>query len=250
MVVVSFTALHYGLPFLREALLSVAPAVDRFVVAYSPVFSHGHAGNGLRCPDTEGDLYAAAMDVVCATGKPVQWYTEDWRHEGEQRDSVYRRAPDADVVVVVDADEVYADGSALRVAELAAAGQARQYHVSFLHHWQSFRWVCLDGAWPVRAINTRKADGEMYINGAQIHHFGYALPTRYMEYKWSGHGHKAEMSKERWADWFARYCAWTPDTQDDDCHPVSRDYWTPEPYSGPLPSVLRGHPYETMEVIR
>lgn len=247
--VVAYTALLYGRDYLASAIRSVIDAVDEYHILYTPIGSHGHRSD-IPCPESRDELYEIARQ---AAGSKFRWHEATWAHEGQQRDSIHQYAPDADVILVVDADEVWSVG-AVRYAQFAAAfGQYRRYRVSMWHYWRSFRRVVMhDPAFPVRVICPKKPDSETqldchYWDGCRIHHFGYAQRPEIVEYKQHVHGHRGEWRRD--VDWFReRFMA----NAQHDCHPVGSEYWQPEPvdpFALGLPEWMREHPYAGLEVI-
>lgn len=245
-MIVGFSALHYGRPFLKESLLSVAYAVDQWVFAYSPTGSHGYRTQD-RCPDTEDELREIADKALAQYGVPYIWHKGEWPYEGAQRDMVFNLAPNADLVLVVDSDEIWQTGAALSAVRVGLEMKARSGRVKFAHFWRSFSWVCRDAAMPVRVINPRFANGEAYLELPEIYHMGYAQPPSLIAYKIKTHGHRGEWR----AEWFAQtFMPWTPGNGSTDLHPTNRDFWTAQPFDkARLPDLLHEHPYYGMEVI-
>ena len=243
MKVAAFTALHYGKDYLEYAIRSVAPDVDEWLFAYSPVGSHGHRSN-ITCPETEAQLKAAALRGL--NGLPYQWWSGNWPHEGAQRDSVYQHT-DADLIIVVDADEVWAAGAVEQAIAYGMEQETRNGRVPFIHFWRSFNHVCKDGAWPVRILKPSAPVGESYAGIPPVLHFGYAIKPHMMIYKWCIHGHKGEL-RPNWLD--QKFIHWQPGNGISDLHPTNVDYWNTEPYAKEqLPDVLDDHPYRDMRVI-
>lgn len=239
MKIISFTALHYGMDYLRDALLSVLDVVDEAWVLYSPIGSHGHRTD-TPCPEHMADLYRLACETA---GDKLRWYAGTWDYEGSQRDAIYQLAPDADIVLTLDADEVWPEGlAAAAIAELQGSG-ARYGRMALIHFWRSFgRAVLDDAAAPVRIVN-KHGEGETTLEGKLLH-FGYAQNSAVVRYKIETHGHKGEWRAEWWAE------RWVPNAQRD-VHPTGIDYWNPEAYD-PTPLLtpsLHTHPYRTLEVI-
>src|SRR5690242_9195453 len=105
MRIVGLTVLHYGVDYLAYALRSVAGVVDAHYILYTPQGSHGHRTMA-RCPDTRHALYREAVRFT----PNIRWIDGNWRAEGEQRDAIFALEPNADLIVVVDADEIYPKG--------------------------------------------------------------------------------------------------------------------------------------------
>lgn len=241
--VVGLTVLHYGKPYLDAAIRSVIDSVDRHYVIYSPVGSHGHHSEAI-CPDSRDDLYAIAER---AAGSKLVWHEGIYPHEGAQRDSIFALAPDADVVVVADYDEIYPDGLVDDLIEQTSTWRRRNIRVPMVHFWRSFRRAVLhDPAYPVRLIYPHVQDGEETAHTRPIAHMGYAIPVELMRYKWQIHGHKNELRRD--VDYFTDiYEA----NRQHDTHPVGSDAWNPEevnPWDW-LPEWMKQHPYANLEVI-
>lgn len=243
MKVVGYMALHYGLEYMAYAIRSVIDQVDEFWILYTPFGSHGHT-SGVRCPESMNDL--AQVAYKAGNGK-IRWCNGRWKHEGEQRDYIHHLAPDADLILVVDADEVWADGAAEYAIHLAMTNESRRYRIPMIHFWRSFkRAVLFDPAYPIRVINQNNADGEATLHVSPICHFGYAQSPALVAYKWQIHGHKNELRKD--CDWFAdKFMA----NAQDDCHPVGSEYWYPELVNPAvyLPDFMREHPNWGKDVI-
>lgn len=246
MKVVSYTALHYGREYLAYAIRSVIDHVDEHHVLYSAIGSHGHKTD-VPCPETRDELYAIAQQ---AAGDKLRWHDGTWAHEGFQRDSIFEYAPDADVILVVDADEVWNESlieAALSHAPEFRPAPYRALRLPMIHYWRSFyRAVLHDPAYPVRVIYPQVDPGQSIADvGAgsthdYINHFGYAQTPAIVQYKLLTHGHRNELRTD--IDWFKeRYLA----NAQQDCHPVGSEYWNPEEVD-PLdymPAFMREHPF-------
>lgn len=247
--VVGYCALHYGLPYLEWSIRSVIDYVDEFIVLYSPHGSHNGNRGTLPPIDSERDLQVAARR---GAGDKLTWVRGEWSHEGQQRDSIHQYAPDADLIIVVDSDEIYAKEILEHALfHLDHDGLAcRTIRVPIVHFWRSFyRAVLHDPAYPTRLIYPKASPGEMTwpAGFSYISHFGYALPPEYIAYKWGGiHGHQAELRKD--IDWFTDvYLA----NRQTDMHPVGSQYWNaervdPNEY---LPRYMMDHPFYFKDLI-
>lgn len=248
MKVISFTCLHYGTDYLGWALRSVIDHVNEAHVIYSPVGSHGHHTDR-KCPDTRDELYAIAWG---AARDKLRWTEGTFRHEGEHRSHIHTVAPDADVILVVDADEIWADGLAAEIIDSlerkAGWGEVlRTIRVPIIHYWRSFyRAILHDPAYPVRVIQPRnKESNEGYWHTEKrINHMGYAQSPAIVEYKQHTHGHKGEWD---WS-WFDNVFMTNRQT---DTHPVGSEWWQPETVNpwDYLPEWMKLHPYANMQVI-
>lgn len=253
MKVISYTALLYGSDYLYHAIRSVIDHVDEHVVLYSPVGSHG-TRTALPCPDNRQQLYDLA---ALAAGDKLRWVDGEWSDEGKQRESIHLVAPDADVILVVDADEIWPARTAALARE-APIGLGitprRTVRLPIIHYWRSFyRAVLHDPAYPTRIIYPKIEPGELTVGFANepgfsnaINHMGYAQRPDIIYYKQYVHGHRGEW---RWQDdWFHTIFMTNRQT---DCHPVGSEYWNPEPVNpwDYMPAFMREHPYANLDVI-
>lgn len=242
--VIAYTALHYGIDFLPWAIRSVVKSVDEYHVLYSPTGSHS-VRIPEPCPETRDQLFKIAH---AEAGDKLRWHDGDWRFEGQQRDSIYQYAPDADMILVVDADEVYAPALAVYLVQLAPYLKQRYSRVPFWHYWRSLKRVVKhDPAFPVRVILPRLQAGEDTIqippylpDSFRVHHFGYAQKSEIVRYKMKIHGHIAELRPCWFEDVFMT-------NRQTDCHPVGSEWWNPEACD--VPHFMADHPFASLEVI-
>lgn len=243
MKVVSLTCLLYGKDFLDAALRSVVDSVDETYILYSAVGSHGHMTDA-QCPETRDELYVIARQ---AAGDKLVWIDGRWGWEGQQRDSIFQYAPDADVILVVDSDEVYADGLAQDAIAFAQSADVRNIRLPFTHLWRSFhRGFAHDPAYPTRVICPKIAGDETTMpTNKRIWHYGYAQRSEIVGFKLNTHGHRGEFRRD--VDWFNDVFL---TNRQYDCHVVGSDYWDCEDIDLTLlPSVLENHPYRHLQVI-
>lgn len=257
MKVVGFTALHYGKDYLAYAIRSIIDHIDEYHVAYTAIGSHGHRTQ-IPCPETRDELYAIAS---AAAGNKLHWHEGEWPYEGAQRDSIHEYAPDADAIIVCDADEIWPDGMVQKaISRTIQYPTIKQFRAEMCHFWRSFyRCILHDPSYPIRVINPRGTDDKVfyidahrkdYIEGVDhrlmIAHLGYAQRPEIVQYKQLTHGHRNEWRKD--VDWFAdKYLA----NAQTDTHPVGSEYWNPERVD-PLdymPRWMQEHPYYHMQVI-
>lgn len=256
MKTIAYTALHYGTDYLDAAIRSVIDAVDEYHVLFTPVGSHGHRTD-VPSPETREELYEIARQ---ASGNKFHWHENTWDYEGQQRDSIMQYAPDAEVILVLDADEVWSTQLAHHLiadyeSMLRLNGHPwgiKRLRIPIIHYWRSFyRCVLHDPAFPERMIFP-KAEGD-HVGTASIprerpiHHFGYAQRPEIVEYKLLTHGHRGEFRRD--VNWFHdKFMA----NAQQDCHPVGSTYWNPEtvdPFALGLPEWMRQHKYAEMSVI-
>lgn len=245
MKVIACCVLHYGSDYLTSAIRSVIDDVDQFWVLYTGRGSFGHQA-AIPCPDTKERLFEIATE---AAGDKLAWHSGDYANEGQHRDMIYKLCPDADIICIVDADEVWTKGLVGDVVKhFEAHPEAMSLRLPTTHYWRSFhKAIVNDGLHAEHALN-RRAGGlikDTLISDNRIHHFGYAQNLQVTHYKQFTHGHKAEW---RW-DWYhTRFAA----NAQIDCHPVIHDFWNPEPvdpYALGLPEWMKEHPYANLEVI-
>lgn len=249
MKVIGYTALHYGRDYLAYAIRSVIDHLDEYHVLYTPVGSHGHHTH-IPCPETRDELYALAQQ---AAGDKLRWHDGRWAHEGQQRDSIHQIAPDADVVIVLDADEIWPEiliASAVAIPQ-HIGGYPKRVRMPMTHYWRSMhRAVLHDPALPVRVIYPQVANNDERAHAAPLNislsHMGYAQRPEIVQYKQLTHGHRNEWRRD--VDWFRDVFMANRQT---DCHPVGSEYWNPEAVD-PLdymPEWMSEHPYYGLEVI-
>lgn len=253
MKTIAYTALAYGSPYLAWAIRSIIDHVDEYYVLYSADGSHSHKST-MPLPDCENrdNLHKLA---TLAAGAKLRWVDGDWTQEGQQRDSIHAIAPDADVVLVLDYDEIWPEAVVKKVKLFAESVTYTEPHrfirLPIVHFWRSFRrCVTGDPAFPVRVIFPGIVSGEstwnaIYARGS-IAHLGYAIPDYLMAYKRGIHGHKAEFRTD--IDWHTE--RWQANAQAD-CHPVGSEFWNPETVNPMdyMPEFMRYHPYFSKDVI-
>lgn len=249
--IIAYTALLYGASYLGYAIRSIIDHVDEYYVLYAAAGgSHGTRVN-IPCPESREQLYAIASR---AAGEKLRWIDGTWTQEGQQRDSILDICPDADVILALDADEIWPphtyDGLFWRYLEgVAEIGTYHAFRWPMIHMWRSFyRGVLHDPAFPARVILPKvKGNDVITLNyNPPIVHFGYAQPSSIVQYKMKIHGHRAELRTD--IDWFIeRFMA----NAQHDCHPVGSEFWNPEPVNpwDYLPEFMQDHPFAQLEVI-
>ena len=247
-------ALHYGKEYLAWSIRSTQDAVDEVLVLYAAAPSFGHGGE-VPCPETEEELLQEANRFAT---KPVRWHPGRWRSELEHRFAALAEArkAGADLVLVVDADELWAPGVAqTTLRSVYDANRAGRWMASFRNFWRSFDWEVRDGFLPVRIVDLRHpltfdANLRHDEQPEPVLHFGYAQSEQMVRYKWSCHGHQSELRP----DWLEKkFLNWTPESTD--LHPVARDLWKKAyPVSphvqGLVGHLLADHPYYRQSLIR
>lgn len=248
MKIVCYTALLYGTDYLHHAIRSIINDVDEYIVLYTPVGSHGHQSD-MSCPDSREALYEIEVN---AAGDKLRWFDGVWAHEGQQRDNIFSIAPDADVIVVLDADEVWAPGLLKDAIRDTKDLGVRDIRVPFIHYWRSLKWAILhDPAFPVRLIYPQIKTGAETFSPSRfislryrtINHFGYAQRSEIVRYKLTTHGHKNEFRRD--CDWF--HDIFMNPTRTTDLHPVGSDQWNTEPIE--TPDFMLDHPFAGLDRI-
>lgn len=245
--IVAYTPLHYGRDYLGAAIRSVIDAVDEYHVIYTDVGSHGHRTD-IPCPESRDELYLIA---AAAAGKKLHWHEGEWLWEGQQREMIFEYAPDADVILALDADEIWSEGLAAALIDETKTWHRRSIRVPMVHFWRSlYRAVLHDPAYPARLIYPQVRENSeataLPVHCGPIAHMGYAQRSEIVQYKLLTHGHRGE---------FRRDCDWFNDVfmanRQFDCHPVGSEYWNPDRVNplDYLPSWMQEHPYFGMGVI-
>ena len=248
MKIIAYCSLHYGREYLAYAIRSVIDVVDEFWILYTPTPSHGK-NNGATCPDPREFLYSLALE---AAGAKLRWHDGQYHHEGEHRDMIYHLVPDADLILVVDADEVWNTGlPAHALATAMADDTVRNWRVPMIHLWRAFDKAILhDSAYPTRVIRPGVPEGDGDVPRRHEHdviaHFGYAQSERIIAYKMAIHGHRDEFRAD--VDWYSEiFIA----NRQQDTHPCGQNTWNTEIIE-PLdwmPDWMREHPYYGVKVI-
>lgn len=250
---IAYYALHYGKEYLGWSIRSIQDAVDAVHILYTDKPSFGHTTNE-PCPESKAELIMeSARFYKDKELPPVIWHHGNWDGEGAHRDAICQIARDhsAEMILVVDADEIWARGEAKKVLDdVWNRNEARDGLASMIHFWRSFSWVCRDECRPVRTIDLRHEKGTMYLSQQKpVYHMGYAQREAIMRYKWKIHGHQNELRKG-WLE--EKFLGWKPGVTD--VHPTCElDFWTPEATDpetmAELQRVLGDHPYWGTEII-
>lgn len=248
MEIVASVCLHYGADFLNHAIRSIIDDVDEVIVLYSPTGSHGHQTH-IPCPDTKDELYDIAY---AAAGDKLRWFDGQWQYEGQQRDSIFDIVPDADVIVVIDSDEVYPPGLLNAAIEGTKDSGVRDVRLPFVHFYRSMKQAILhDPAYPVRLIypknktgaETFTPDQSLPILARSVLHYGYSQRSEIVRYKLLTHGHANEFRRD--CDWFNDIFMNTNRTTD--LHPVGSNEWNIETVD--VPEFMQDHPYAKLSLI-
>lgn len=246
MKVVGYVCLHYGKDYLEYSLRSVYDHLEHIFILYTPRPSHGHTTR-LTCPDNEAEL----MDI-CAkvdVDNKISWRVGNWHQENEQRNYAMdlAKAAKADILVLVDFDEIWKDQDLKDLIKETYEKKANKCLVWMKHLWRSFDWICEDDMRQERIYYLGKDKGDLIYASQtepQVYHFGYARKPIDIEYKISIHGHKAEMINNWYNNKFLRY------PFEGDSHPTKGANWIPTPFDKTtLPELMRDHPYYNLPII-
>lgn len=252
MKTIGYTALRYGKDYLGYAIRSIIDNINEYHVLYATRPSHGHPSD-VVCPDSEDELHEIAWQ---AAGSKLKWHRGEWVYEGQQRDSILQYAPDADVIISVDSDEIYQPKLIENIMryghEIQRLEPFRYLRVPFIHYWRSFHKCILhDPAYPARVTFPRidPKHGEFSWSAERfgvVNHMGYATTPEIVAYKWQIHGHKNELRRD--VNWFQDVFMANRQT---DCHPVGSEYWNAEPVNplDTMPYWMEQHPFFEMDVI-
>ncbi len=216
-------ALHYGLEYLPWSIRSIQDAVDEIYVFYADRPSYGFS-QGAKCPESEGELQEAAHRFL---HKKLYWHKGTWTGEGAHRNSFIEKAKEihADMILVVDSDELWAPGAAEKALKSAwDQNKAGRWLCNFQNFWRSFDWEIRDSFKPIRIVDMRfSLEQDAYLDNEPVFHYGYAQSLEIMKYKWTCHGHQAELRK----NWFSeKFMVWSPETNTPgDLHPTVNNLW-------------------------
>lgn len=234
--------LHYGASYLREALLSVEPFVDKIIILYTEKPSYGF-GTEVPCPESEEELKEIALQVP-----KVEWHKISPGNEGEHRGYIFKLAEGYDGILAVDADEIF-DPIDLPIAiKLAQESDKRYFGFGgYINFWKSFNYACYDGFTPIRYTNINNKEGQEVVP-CKVYHFSTAQSLEIMKYKLLIHGHRNEFRD----NWFEDiYMKWVPGMEiEEGLHLVAKNLWLATPYDkNLLPEILHLHSNYNKDII-
>ena len=247
-MIVANIAMHYGSDYVAYAIKPIYDHVDKIVVAYAEKPSHGHSSN-LVNPDTRSLCY----DAVYQSGDPknkIRWIDGVWRQECDQRNIIFDLYPNADMICLVDADEIWHSHEFAATLEWCLRSPVKACKQSLRTPWRSFNWICDDQMIPDRWFKPKLSEYTTVNVPQEIgvyYHMGYARELKHIKYKLSCHGHTDEIFK----GWFEnKYSSWSPTNNIPDLHPTCSGFWYASPFDKYLlPVVLRDHPYWNKSLI-
>jgi len=212
MKVLAYYPIHYGAEYLNASIKSIDTLVDKIVILYTPSPSYGYQTD-IPCPESEEELRAIAE----SSSSKIEWMNIGGStNEGRHRGIAFNQAEGFDIMLPVDADEIWETSSLERCIKETYDGSSWRRNISgFVNFWKSFNWACYDSFQPARAFNLNRNNLiEESIQGT-IYHFGYAQSEKIMNYKFEIHGHKSEI-KPGWLQ--NTYYGWEPGKLD--LHPT------------------------------
>jgi len=250
-MIVANYILHYGMDYLGWSVKSIYDHVDKIFVVYTDQPSHGQ-GTNLKNLDSREDVMKSLYLFGDPKGK-IQVVDGRFPNEGEHRNVVGKHFGTADLILVVDADEVWHENTIGKVISYCQNTPGIHcFKMPFIHFWRSFRYYLSDPSMPDRLIAPKQPPGTYRCVPKEfgpVFHFGYAREEKFIKYKIDIHGHKNEWRPE----WFEqRFRAWPANRAMSDLHPTCHhSFWgVAQPFDvNNLPSVLRSHPYYTRDII-
>lgn len=242
MKVLAYYPLHYGAEYLNASIKAIENHVDKIIILYSEAPSFGYFTN-IRCPESELQLRTIAEQA----SPKVEWVKVSGYAEGEHRNIAFNYAEGYDLLLAVDADEVWDEKALIECLDFAY--NAKEWRVNilgFINFWHSFNHACYDSFAPGRIYNlNNKNKLEVAVRG-RVYHFGYAQSDAIINYKMAIHGHKNDIFK----DWLQKtYFGWKEGNLY--LHPASSDAWQSAlPFDKEtLPELLKQHPNYNKEKI-
>lgn len=241
MRVLAYYPLHYGKEYLRESILSINDHVEKIVILYSSKPTFGFSTN-VDCPESEQEL----MSIAMAASDKVVWINRSFGTEGEHRSFINTFSQNYDLILAVDADEVWNQESLVDCLNQAMTGEARYTGIAgFRNFWRSFNHVCHDGFCPIRITKVQALNDKQNLIQGVVYHFSCAQSVKIMDYKYLIHGHKDEI-RPNWLE--VIYKQWKEGQND--LHPVSIGLWNATRFDKEtLPEILKSHPNFNKEVI-
>ncbi len=246
MKVLGFMPIFYGKEYLRESLTSIKDHCEMVVVAYTPNPSHGFGTTDV-CPDTEQEIFTIATEVL---GNKLIWDKHDNYHaENQHRQRAYNYSSGYDLILSIDADEVYDTKDLYYALNYAYTHPQRYYGIKgYINFWRSFNWACYDGFRPVRIENLGANNNDQNLEcPLTIYHFSTAQSEPVMRFKYKIFGHASEIKP----DWLNKtHYGWNTTNQFGNLHCVANDIWNAEPFDkNKMPEFLKQHPNFNKELI-
>ncbi len=247
-----FCGLHYGSEYLRQSLLSIRDHIDSMYIAYSPIPTHGF-GTTDPCPDNEKEMFDIAMEVM---GTKLIWTTfpNGFGAEGAHRNERYKHAANFQLILTIDADEIFEPKEIRAALDFAYNGKERFYGITgYINFFRNFSHCCRDGFAPIRIENTMVSADNMTQNlgcPLTIYHFSLCQREETLRYKFKVFGHANEIKPNYLEE---KYYAWTPEKINEvtHVHPTSDGIWQIcEKFDKTtLPQILKDHPNYNKDLV-
>lgn len=245
MRVIGFMPIFYGKEYLKESLESIKDFCEKVVIAYTPYPSHGYSSR-LICPDIKEDIFEIASKVL---GDKMIWDEGIYHNEGQHRNKIEQYQSGYDLVLSIDADEVFETKELQNALEYAYNGKASRYGIKgYINFWRCFDFACTDGFRPIRIRNLNNNNQVQDLEcPLTIYHFSTAQSEAIMRYKYSVFGHASEI-RENWLE--SIHYGWKRDNELKNLHCVAHNIWNAEPFDKTtLPESLKNHPNYNKEYI-
>lgn len=245
MKVIGFLTIHYGKEYLKECLTSIKDHCEKVVVAYTSNPSHGFGTTDI-CPDSKEEIKAICESVL---GSQLIWDENNYSQENQHRRQVHNYSAGYDLVLTIDADEVFEPSEINAALDYAYSHPQRYYGIKgYINFWRSFDYACFDGFRPIRIENLHRSNVDQnHECPLTIYHFSTAQSEPVMRYKYKIFGHASEI-KPDWLD--KTHYGWRPDNNFGDLHPVSIGLWNAIMFNkNNLPEFLKQHPNFNKELI-
>ena len=219
------------------------------VIAYSEEPSQGFTATE-KCPESEEELFEIAHNVL---GEKLIWNSkQSYKYEAEHRAVRYIYSTGYDIILTIDADEVFNEADIPEALNFAHTNPQRYYGIiGYYNFWRSFSWCCTDGFRPIRIEKTLAQNQDQNLNcNLRVYHFSMCQAENTMRYKYKIFGHASEIKPNYLEN---IYFAWTPEKNDEitNLHPASNGIWgRAEPFDKTtLPEYLKQHPNYNKELI-
>lgn len=246
MRVLGFMSVLYGVEYMRESLLSIRDHVEKMVISYTYNPSHGRS-TSMPCPESVDEIRAICTEVL---GSKLIWdERQRFHHEGEHRAVAREYASGYDLILTIDADEVFEPKDVRQALDFAYNNSQRYYGIKgYVNFWRCFDFACYDGFRPIRIENLRSVNHEQNLGcPLTIYHFSTAQSEAITRYKYTAFGHANEL-KPNWLE--NTFYAWDRTNQIKDLHCVAYNLWNAEPFDkSVLPDFLKQHPNYNKELI-
>lgn len=237
--------IHYGKEYLKESLLSIINHCEKVVISYTATPSHGY-GTVDVCPDSREEIQSICQEVL---GDKLIWDENNFSQENQHRRQIYNYSMGFDLILSIDADEVFEPKELGNALQFAYNNTQRYYGIKgYVNFWRSFNHACYDGFRPIRIENLNSANlDQNHECPLTIYHFSTAQSEPVMRYKYKIFGHASEI-RENWLDGIY-YSSESPGNQKD-IHCVAFGIWNPVEFDkNTFPDFLKEHVNFNKEII-